>query len=538
MEHHTAGEAHKTFRVVIVGGGSSGWMTAAYLSRAFGCSVSIQLIESPTISTVGVGEATFSDLHLFFEFLGLQEEDWMQECNAAYKIAIRFEDWNAERRAFYHPFERLEIVNGRSIAEWWLKLQPAAFDRTCYVTSVVCDAQRSPRFLDGRVYDSKTEGHIGTTRSEKPLLLEDLQIQYPYAYHFDASLFAKYLCKYARQRGVIQLFDEVLEVQLSPAGAIQKLQTREHGAIEGDLFIDCTGFRGLLINQALNEPFISFLQSLPCDRAVAMQVPGNGAVEGMNPFTTATALSAGWAWNIPLYHRVGTGYVYSSACISADEAEKEFRAHLGERSEGCVAQHIRIRVGRNRNSWVKNCVAIGLSSGFVEPLESTGLFFIQHAIEQLVTHFPSNGYKEEAIQSYNRIIGECIDGVREFLTLHYVASSRYDTKFWKLTKHELTVLPDLSERLKLWKTRLPSRRTIRSGYHGFGVHNYCAMLMGLGWRPNRHLAVLDHIDNRDALQAFERIHHKAEGLTRALPSEYEYLRTQYTQTPVAQGVHV
>jgi tryptophan halogenase len=517
-------------KVVIVGGGSAGWMTASFLSKALPDGVDISLIQSANIKTVGVGEATFSDIHLFFEFLGLREEDWMLECNASYKVGIRFVDWNAERRNFYHPFQRFELVQGWRIVEWWLKLKsndvPA--DYACFSVPRICDAQRSPRYLDGRIFDSKMDGHLGpNANGNKALLLEDLHVQYPYAYHFDANLLSQFLLGYAKKRGVREIVDDVVDVRLAEDGSIGSIHTKEHGQIEGDLYIDCTGFRGLLINQALKEPFSSFSESLPCDSALAMQVPSDRRVEGINPFTTATALSAGWAWNIPLFHRIGTGYVYSSAFLSREAAEEEFRKHLGVRADGCNALHIKMRVGRNRNSWVKNCVAIGLSSGFVEPLQSTGIFFIHHGIEQLVNYFPGKHCDEANRKSYNRVIGNCIDGVREFLTLHYVASSREDTRFWKATKNELVVPDELAERLKLWEKRLPTDRTINPNYHGFPGFSYCLMLLGLGRQPKHSLPALDYAPDQHALAAFDQIGKRTEHLLSTLPSLYEYLTFRY-----------
>jgi tryptophan halogenase len=505
-------------------------MTAAYLSKAFGQSVDISLIESSNVSTVGVGEATFSDIHLFFEFLGLREEDWMPHCNAGYKLAIRFVNWNQERRWFYHPFQRFDIVEGRSIVEWWLKLKrdKVPCDYACFTVPAICDAQRSPRYLDGRVFDTKVEGMLGPChKGSKPVAMDDLHMQYPYAYHFDASLLAKYLSQYAQARGVRRIVDDVQQVNLAGDGGIASLDTREHGALKAKLFVDCTGFRGLLINQALQEPFITFYESLPCDSAVAMQVPADPDREGINPFTTATALSSGWVWNIPLFHRTGTGYVYSSAFLSAEHAEREFRSHLGARAEGCNALHIKMRVGRNRNSWVKNCVAIGLSSGFVEPLESTGIFFIQNGIEQLVSHFSRGPIDEERVKNYNRTVAECIDGVREFLTLHYVAGNRQDTSFWKATKHDLFVPEPLAERLRLWHRQLPTKRTINPNYHGFPPYSYCLMLLGLGNVPDQSLALLDSADDRAALAAFDQVQVRARELVDALPPLSEYLAVKY-----------
>jgi tryptophan halogenase len=511
--------------VVIVGGGSAGWMTAAYLSKALEKDARITLVESSNISTIGVGEATFSTIRLFFDYLGLDERDWMPHCNATYKMAIKFVNWNAEGRHFYHPFQRYDVVEGFNLGEWWYKLKSGEepFDYACFSIPQMCDAKRSPRYLDGQVFDEKVRQHFLPEHAFKRNMLSDHKIQYPYAYHFDAALLAKFMCQYAKGRGVVQVLDDVVDVRLAEDGAIDHIVTKEHGPVKGDLYIDCTGFRGLLINKALGEPFIPFSESLLCDSAVAIQVPRDIEKVGLNPYTTATALSSGWVWNIPLYGRDGTGYVYSGAFLSPEQAEEEFRKHLGPAAEGCKPNHIKMRIGRNRNSWVKNCVAIGLSSGFVEPLESTGIFFIQHGIEELVSHFPNKHPDEKLIESYNRGVAECIDGVREFLTLHYYASTRADTPFWKATKKDIAVSDDLKERLSLWKTRLPNRRNINLGYHGFEFYSYSVMLLGLGHRPETSLPILDHLDDSQALAAFRSLKERTQHLCNTLPSQYEYL---------------
>jgi tryptophan 6-halogenase len=517
--------------VVIVGGGSAGWMTAAYLRRALDKDVEILVVESGTIPTVGVGEATFSTIKLFFDFLGLDEREWMPKCKAAYKLAIKFVNWNVERRHFYHPFERYETVDGFNAGEWWLKITKymdvGPFDYTCFIIPTLCDQKKSPRYLDGQVFDSKVVDYFAPERAFQKNVLADLKIQYPYGYHFNASLLADFMMSYATKRGVRRVLDDVVDVKLAEDGSIAHLVTKENGIISGDLYIDCTGFKGLLINKALREPFISFSDSLLCDSAVAMQIPRDIASDGINPYTTATALSSGWVWNIPLYGRDGTGYVYSSAFLSTDEAEKEFRAHLGSASDNCSPLHIKMRIGRNRNSWVKNCVAIGLSSGFVEPLESTGIFFIQHGIEELVSHFPSKPINPESIRSYNEAIADCIDGVREFLTLHYCSSSRADTPFWKATKRDLVIPETLQQRLKLWKSRLPNNRNINQKYHGFESYSYSVMLLGLGYQPDQSLPVLNHINDNNALVTFQKIKKKADDLCRNLPSQYDYLSLMY-----------
>lgn len=523
-------------RIVIVGGGSSGWMTAAYLVKALGDIASITLVESASIRTIGVGEATFSTIKLFFDFLELQERDWMPHCSGAYKLAIRFVDWTRAKGHFYHPFQRLETAYGMNAAEWWLKLKSGEepFDYACFTVPKLCDAMRSPRYLDGTVYDDKvrdfypasaapSSGETGTRRVVPNVLLSGHQVQYPYAYHFNASELATFLQGYAVERGVVRLVDDVVDVPLKEDGSIAAIQTKEHGRIEGELFVDCTGFRGLLINQALGEPFISFGDGLLNDRAIAIQVPRDIEKDGVRPYTTAQAHSAGWSWNIPLYGRDGTGYVYSSSFIDDDEAEREFRSFLGPAVDGCGANHIKMRIGRCRRSWVKNCVAIGLSSGFVEPLESTGIFFIQHGIEELVNHFPRcSTLDENMVASYNKTIAECIDGIREFLILHYFASDREDTPFWRATKN--VTLPDsLRERLRIWKARLPGARNIYQPFHGFEAYSWVVMLLGLNYRPASYLPLLDGLDESKARAMFRAIKERTAHLVETLPSQYEYL---------------
>ncbi len=522
--------------VVIVGGGTAGWMTASHLKKALP-SLDITLIESANIKTVGVGEATFSTVKLFFDFLGLDESDWMPACNATYKLAIKFVNWRAEKgHVFYHPFQRYEVVDGFNMGEWWLKLKrhEEPFDQACFTIPAMCEAQRSPRFYDGRVFDDKVQDYFSLDVRGKKNILAEHKVQYPYAYQFDASLLAEFLKGYATKRGVEQVVDDVAEVKLGEDGSIDHLVTQQHGVVRGDVYVDCTGFRGLLINQTLNEPFISFSESLLNDRAIALQIPRDVKVHGINPYTTATALTNGWVWNIPLYGRIGTGYVYSSQFTTPEAAEAEFRAYLGPDSEGIRANHIKMRIGRCRNSWVKNCVAIGLSSGFVEPLESTGIFFIQNGIEELVNHLPGDGMEEETARSYNKVVGEAIDGVRDFLILHYKTTDRNDTEFWRATKS--LKLPDsLEERFALWKHRLPNARTINPNFHGFESYSYSVMLLGLNYQPPSSLPALDHIDPAGALRAFRAMREKTERLVSTLPSQLEYLShiRQQAGAPIA-----
>lgn len=505
--------------VVIVGGGTAGWMTATYLKAAFGDRVSITLVESKKIGTIGVGESTFSTVRYFFEYLGLAERDWMPSCAASYKLAIRFEGWRRPGTHFYHPFERLSTVDGFSLADWWLALDGNVdvFDESCFVTPTLCAAKRSPRSIDGSVFEDAFDGAVGRTT------LSEQRSQFPYAYHFDADLLAKFLAKFGTDRGVRRIIDDVVEVQQDERGWITSVVTKSNGPITGQLFIDCTGFRGLLINQTLHESWTPFEDVLPNNRAVTLRVPVDGEqAGGMSPYSTATAADAGWIWTIPLFGRTGTGYVYSDEFCTPEEAEATLRAYAAPGRDDLVANHIRMRIGRNRNSWVNNCVAIGLSSGFVEPLESSGIFFIQHGVEQLVKNFPDESWAPELRDSYNNRVGHVIDGVRDFLVLHYRAAEKADTPYWKATKTR-TIPETLSSRLQIWRSELPDEGNIYPHYHGFEPYSWNCVLIGLGQQPGRPRPALEHLKPSTARAEFIRLREYASRLTESLPSCYEYL---------------
>ncbi|MEV7358799.1 tryptophan halogenase family protein [Kitasatospora sp. NPDC091276] len=506
--------------VVIVGGGTSGWMAASYLRAAFGDRISVTLVESKRIKSIGVGEATFSTVRHFFNYLGLPEHVWMPKCNATYKLGIRFENWRRKGHYFYHPFERLRVVDGLPLTDWWLNSRSGdRFDQDVFLMAAICDAEKSPRYLDGTLFEQDFKE--GGNTAERDTLTEQ-DTQFPYAYQFDASLLADFLSGYATERGAKHIEDDVVEVVQDERGWISGVRTKEHGLIEGDLFIDCTGFRGLLINQTLEEPFTSFQDTLPNNRAVALRVPVDMEKRGLRPCTTATASDAGWIWTIPLFGRIGTGYVYSDEYATPEEAEATLRAKVGPDAEGLEANHIRMRIGRTRNAWVNNCVAIGLSSGFVEPLESTGIFFIQQGIEELVKHFPDADWDPGLRRSYNRIVGNTIDGVREFLVLHYKAAAREDNAYWRDAKTR--VMPDgLAERIELWKAKPPTEATIFPHFHGFESYSYLAMLLGLGGIELKAPPALALQDGSRAEKEFQLLSDQSAELLKRLPSQYEYL---------------
>jgi flavin-dependent dehydrogenase len=509
--------------VLIVGGGTSGWMTAAYLKAAFGDRINVTLVESDRVGIIGVGEATFSTIRHFFDYLGLAEQDWMPSCNATYKLAVRLENWRERGHYFYHPFERLRIVDGVPLPDWWLRLRPSArFDRDCFLIASLCDAKSSPRHLDGTLFEQDfiEDG----TRPQFRTTLADQNTQFPYAYHFDASLLAGFLSEYATSRGVRHIVDDVTNIALDERGWISHVTTKEHGDLRAGLFVDATGFRSLLLGTTLQEPFRSFQDTLPNDRAVALRVPIDMEREGLRPCTTATAMDAGWIWTIPLYGRIGTGYVYASDYCDPDEAEKTLREFVGPAADGLAANHIRMRIGRSERAWVNNCVGIGLSAGFVEPLQSTGIFLIQHAIEQLARHFPDDDWDPRLRDAYNRVTANAIEGVREFLVLHYRGAARADNDYWRDAKTRR--MPDgLAARLESWSVRLPDSQNIFPHYHAFEPYSYVCMLLGLGGIPLRPAPALALLDEEPARRELARVRATARQLTEKLPAHHEYIAT-------------
>jgi len=505
-------------KVVIVGGGTAGWMCATYLKKAFGDRISVTVVESAAVGTIGVGEATFSTVRHFFEFLELDERDWMPACSGSYKLAIRFDNWRGDGGHFYHPFERPRSCDGFSLAEWNRHLgdESQSFDRRCFVMPYICDAQRSPRLLGGGLFAA--EGMNGND------IQAQLRAQFPYAYHFDAALLGQFLARFGVERGINRIIDDVVSVEQDEQGWISHIVTREHGEVAADLFIDCTGFRGLLLSQALKEPFISFQDVLPNNRAVALRVPQDLERDGINPFTTATAMDSGWIWTIPLFGRNGTGYVYSDQFCTPEEAERTLREFAAPGQDDLPANHIRMRIGRSERSWVGNCVAIGLASAFVEPLESTGIFFIQHGIEQLVKHFPSERRDQALVDTYNQKVARVVDGVKEFLSLHYRASARNDTPYWRETK--IRKIPDgLAERLQIASAQMLDETSVYPYYHGFEAYSWNIMLLGLGWPPRRPRPALALLDPKSAIEEFRRVREDADRWVATLPSCFEYLQS-------------
>lgn len=512
-------------RVVIVGGGTAGWISAAYLNRAFGKKLDITLVESPTVRRIGVGEATVPTLRTTFAFLGMKEEDWMPKCNAAFKSAVRFNNWRvpepgADQHTYFHPFfswpepavpsfeHRFHARFGRglSLPHFWVGLRddsvPATFGEAGMPLQWLCEQNKAPKPLPG----SDTEGP-----------------NFRYAYHFDAALIAQYLRDLAVGRGVKHVLADVSSVELDTRGHIQTLRTEQGVELTGDLFLDCTGFRGLLINKAMEEPFVSQNNYLLCDSAVALPRRNDPERDGLRPYTTANAQNNGWIWEIPLYHRDGTGYVYSSKTTNATDAERTLREFNAGRSfEDAEANHIKMRVGYTRRSWVKNCVAVGLSSCFVEPLESTTIALIEYQLAFLVLHFPDSDLDERRMRRYNDLMSTAYEDLRDFIVMHYTLSNRTDSEFWRAVKD--TPIPDtLREKLADYAESIvtPDGTQLRL----FETQSIWAILSGMGFEFKKAPPAVDLLDGNAAVEMFRQIEKDRHQLAANLPGHYEYLHS-------------
>jgi len=476
-------------KVVVLGGGSSGWMSACYIERILAnlkvSEATVTLIESKDIGIIGVGEATLNDLKQTLQFLGIEERAFMRESHATFKNGIKFVNWREDpakhgRHHYYHPFEDTPTIGGMWLLDVWSCLRTDHdWDLDyCYITgpsAFISDKMRAPKTPGSREY----------------------QGLFDYAYHMDTVLFGRFLRRVATSRGVEHVVDEVVGVESDERGFITALKTREHGDIAGDLFIDCSGFGGWLINKHYGTEFIGFGDALFNDRAVALRVPYRSREEPINPFTTSTAASSGWIWDIPLseqgvelggdqrwsddsaHGRRGVGYVYSSAFITDEQAERELREHVGAGAEGIEARLLRMRIGHNRKLWVKNCVAIGLAGGFIEPLESTGIALVTQGLELLRLHFPTRECPPPLADSYNAAMTRLYEHIRDFVVLHYCTSRREDSEYWRANRHNRGISDSLRSRLEQWRYRLPSAFDNTSGFDFFHHTSFHYILAGM-----------------------------------------------------------
>jgi len=433
--------------ILIVGGGTAGWLSACYLARTFNSaspqSIQITLVESADIGILGVGEGTFPSLRGTLAAIGMDEAHFVRGANATFKQGIRFVDWARPRGSpganhYFHPFSLpSQQGDGPELLPYWLlgAAGEAPFAQAVTMQASVIDAKRGPKRVGDKPYQARLN----------------------YAYHFDAMKFAAVLAEHGRSLGVRHVIATVDNVELDESGAIARVITREAGALTADLYVDCSGFRAALIGQALGAKFRSAKDVLFVDRAVAMQVPYAKPDAPIPSSTISTAHEAGWTWDIGLQQRRGIGYVYSTQHTDDARAEQVLRDYIGPASEGLTPRMLKFEAGHRPQQWIANCVAVGLSAGFVEPLESTGIGLIEMAAYLIAHLLPADGELQRTAQLFNRLMDERFLRIFDFIKMHYCLSQRRDSPFWVDNTAAASVPESLRDRLALWRCRAPHR---------------------------------------------------------------------------------
>ncbi|RPF70938.1 tryptophan halogenase family protein [Aurantiacibacter spongiae] len=495
--------ARPPLRVVVLGGGTAGWMTAAGLARLLPGMANVQLIESEDIGIVGVGEATLPHIRGFVERLGIDEAAFMRATHATYKLGIDFRDFGRLGESYIHPFGSFgEEVAGVGFHHWWLQLQSQGMAGDLGNYSLAVAAARADRFAP-------------------PAGDASLASTYGYAYQFDATLFGPFMRDFGLGIGVARHEGLVIEVERdAQTGDVTALVLEDGRRIEGDLFVDCSGFRSVLLGQELGEEWEDWTHWLPCDRAAAM--PCTHATGAIRPYTTATAMPAGWRWRIPLQHRMGNGYVFASSFTSEDEACETIRS-AADGEPLADPRILRFRPGRRRRSWSHNVVGVGLASGFLEPLESTSIYLAQMAITYLIELFPEGpGIDPRDRNEFNRLVDMEYDRVRDFLILHYHATTRDDSDFWNHVR-TMTVPDSLADKMELW------RRAGRIEKYSDGLFydaSWIAVYLGQGVFPERHDPRTSLADPARVEGALERLKRTIADHVAAMPAHADYLHRE------------
>ncbi|MEJ2384137.1 MAG: tryptophan 7-halogenase [Xanthomonadales bacterium] len=486
-------------KVVIVGGGTAGWMAAAALSEFFKGLVEIELIESDDIGIVGVGEATIPQIRLFTGLLGMDESEVLRHTHGTFKLGIQFRDWGRPGDVYMHAFGGIGArLGGLDFHHYWLRARAEGVAGKLADYSLNETAALADRFAHlERVPDSTLDGLV-------------------YAYHFDASRFAAYLRRYSEARGVRRTEGRVVDVALREEdGFIASVTLQDGPAIRGDLFIDCTGFRGVLIEEALQTGYEDWSLWLPCDRAVAVPCAASGPPM---PYTQATARTAGWQWRIPLQHRVGNGHVFASEYLSEDEAT----AMLLDNLEGeplAEPKVLRFRTGRRKQFWNRNCVALGLASGFMEPLESTSIHLIQTGISRLLEYFPRRGMDAVDVDEYNRRCTWEFERIRDFLILHYRLNQRDDSPFW-VDRRRMPVPAELHRRMDLFAT---NGRIHREFDELFTEVAWLQVMVGQGLQPASWHPLADRLDRAQLKRFLDNIRTIIGGTAARLPKHADFV---------------
>jgi len=485
--------------VVIVGGGTAGWMAAAGLAKSLeGMGIRIRLIESGQIGSIGVGEATIPPLMDFIRQLGIAEDELVRDVKATYKLGIGYHDWTRPGHFYFHPFGPTGPgIGSIPFPAYWLKMFLAGKAAPLEEYSIQAVAATQGRFT--------RPVHAPNTPLNK----------ITYALHFDASSFARYLRGFAEARGVQRTEGEVRRVSLRQQDGFVESVTLESGeSISADLFVDCSGFRGLLIEGALETGYEDWSHWLPCDRALVVH---SERAEAPDPYTLVTARDAGWQWRIPLQHRDGNGYVYSGAFTSNDVVEGTLLANLGGRPLG-TPKALRFTPGRRRKAWNRNVVALGLAAGFLEPLEATGIHLIQRGIAMLLKFFPDRDFATADVDRYNRMLEFEFSRVRDFLLMHYTQTERSGA-FWEHCR-AIPLTDSLLEKIELFRSH---GRILREDTELFPVISWLSVMVGQNIIPRRYDPLVDSLDPHKIQAKLEELRTGIKGCVESMPSHWDFV---------------
>jgi len=480
-------------RVIIVGGGTAGWMAASGLVKSLGANIDITLVESDEIGTVGVGEAVIPLIKSFHALLELDEREFLHAVNGTIKLGIEFENWGRLGDSYFHPFGPTGVEAwAAQFHHYWLKARRQGEAHALRNFSLEASLAQAGRF----------------TLDSEP--------QAQYAYHFDASAYAKFLRTLSEANGVKRVEGKVVDVKVhGESGFIQSVQLESGEQIEGDLFIDCSGFRGLLIQQVLKTEWEDWSHWLRNNSAVAVQTE---SVAPPAPYTRSTARASGWQWKIPLQNRVGNGLVYSSDYIADDEAKKALLDNL-EGSTINEPRTIKFRTGRRVQQWVKNCVAVGLSSGFLEPLESTSIHLIQNSVLRLVRMFPAMEIDPVEVRQFNNETTAEIEQIRDFIILHYKVTQRSDSRYWTDCR-EMAVPESLAHKIALFGS---NARAVRENSEMFRERSWAAVMLGQGIEPRGYHPFVDNLNDQQLHALMAQVRTNVSRIVDASPSHREFL---------------
>jgi tryptophan halogenase len=464
--------------IVIVGGGTAGWMTAAAFSKLLGEHYRIQLVESDEIATIGVGEATIPGIKVFNSALGIDEDEFLRQTQGTFKLGIEFVNWHSLGEAYIHGFGKIGQELGTvACHHYWLKMHQEGLQSGLGDYSINTVAPKYSKYM--RSVPEMADSPLGDIAN---------------AFHFDAGLYAKYLRTLSEQRGVVRTEGRIVETVLRESdGFIEAVVLQSGERIAGDFFIDCSGTRAILIGTAMQVPYEDWSHWLPCDRAIAVPC---ASVEPLVPYTRSTARSAGWQWRIPLQHRIGNGHVYSSRFMDQDEATAVLLGNL-DGEQLADPRYIPFVPGRRQETWRKNCVAIGLSSGFFEPIESTNIHLIQSAILRTISLFPNSGFHRADIAEYNKQTQFEYERIRDFIILHYKATQRNDSPFWRHCQ-SMEIPETLQHKIDLYAS---NGRVFREGSELFAELSWVQVMNGQGIRPQGYHPLVD-LRSRDEITAF------------------------------------